>query len=351
MATRRALRCAAAALLLAVAPSAAAADDKALREAQARFEEGLKRVKAGDFEAARMSFVQAYVVLHKPDILWNLALSEEKSGHALDGLAHFKEFVKEAPDDAERGRAQKHIDALMALTGHIEVQAPAGTSLSLDGGTSLGTAPLAGELDVAPGHHVIEGKLTEGIKALSVDAVAGEVAHVNFLVAGSDRPPPAPPAVATPAPEVSARPAAQPPTSPADVSGGEGTAGNGSVVRLILPTALGVGAVIAVGFGVYFGLQSRSNASTAAAFRSSRSSSYCVNPANDGCAEWNDAVQAQNRDATLSNVLYVTSALLASGAVASWFLWPSDKETKSAGVWLVPTGGPSGGGVTAGGRF
>jgi hypothetical protein len=352
MATRRAFRSAALAVLLAAAPSLAQADDKAVREAQARFEEGLKRVRAGDFESARMSFVQAYVVLHNPDILWNLALSEEKSGHALDGLAHFKEFAKQAPGEGDRARAQKHIDALMAQTGHLDVLAPAGTSLTLDGATSIGMAPLAATLDVAPGHHVIEGKLTEGTKALSVDAVAGQLAHVSFLVAGPDRPLP-PPAIPTSAPEENAPapPVASGLTPPATAPGSDETRSDPSTARLVTTTALGGGAVIAIGLGVYFGLQSRSDASTAAAFRGEHSSSYCVNPATDGCAQWNGVVQAQNRDATASNILYVTGALLAVGAAASWFFWPRDKETKSAGAWLLPTAGPSGAGVVAGGRF
>ena len=32
---------------------------------------------------ARVSFTQAYAVIHKPYILWNLALAEDKSGHRL----------------------------------------------------------------------------------------------------------------------------------------------------------------------------------------------------------------------------------------------------------------------------
>jgi len=97
---------------------ARAADDRAARDAQARFEEGLGRVKSGDFEAARLSFAQAYAVLHKPDILWNLALSEEKSGHAVEALAHFKELAKQTPADADRAKAQRHVDTLMGQTGH-----------------------------------------------------------------------------------------------------------------------------------------------------------------------------------------------------------------------------------------
>jgi hypothetical protein len=342
-------------MLVAAVPlhaGAARADDKAVREAQARFEEGLKRVKAGDFEAARMSFVQAYVVLRKPDILWNLALSEEKSARPLDALAHFKEFARQAPTDADHARAQKHLDALVAQTGHIEVQAPAGTPLVLDGATSVGTAPLADTVDVAPGHHVIEGKLAEGTKAQSVDAVAGEITRVNFIVAGSDRPSP-PSAVASMSTAEGSASAAAPPTGApvASASVGEDSRGGPPAAKLATTTALGAGAVIAIGLGVYFGLQSRSDANTAAAYRAKDPSDYCVNPGNPGCAQWNGAVQAQNRDATASNVLYVTGAVLAVGALASWFFWPRGSETRSSAVWVVPAAGPSGGGVTAGGRF
>ena len=66
-------------LLVAASPSARAADDKATREAEARFAEGLSRVKRQDYEAARLSFEQAYAVLHRPLILWNLALAVESA--------------------------------------------------------------------------------------------------------------------------------------------------------------------------------------------------------------------------------------------------------------------------------
>jgi hypothetical protein len=65
-----------AAVLAASTPGVARAQGEvAVRDAQARFEEGLDRVKAGDFEAARLSFAQAYTVLRRPAILWNLALA------------------------------------------------------------------------------------------------------------------------------------------------------------------------------------------------------------------------------------------------------------------------------------
>ena len=62
------------------------------REAQARFEEGLARVKANNFEGARMSFTQAYAVLRKPAILWNLALSEDSSFFSAAATCSLRSF-------------------------------------------------------------------------------------------------------------------------------------------------------------------------------------------------------------------------------------------------------------------
>ena len=175
-----------AALLLGASASARADDDRANREAEARFKEGLARVKSKDYEAARLSFEQAYAVLHRPLILWNLALAEEKTAHPLDALAHFRQVAREAAGDADRAGAQKHVDALLGQLGHIDVQAPPGTGVTLDGGDVVGTAPLD-PLDVMPGHHVVAAKMAAGSTRTSeVDAVAGQVAHVAFA---ADPPP------------------------------------------------------------------------------------------------------------------------------------------------------------------
>src|SRR5215469_2914549 len=95
-----------AAILAAAVP--ARADDVTSKEAQARFEEGLVRVKDGDFEGARVSFAQAYAVLKKADILWNLALAEQKSGHPVEAIGHFKQLQHDARTDADRVNAAKH---------------------------------------------------------------------------------------------------------------------------------------------------------------------------------------------------------------------------------------------------
>jgi hypothetical protein len=182
-----------AAWLAASAGVAHAQSDVAVRDAQARFEEGLERVKSGDFDAARLSFAQAYTVLRRPAILWNLALAEEKTGHAIDALGHFKQVVRDADaTPSDREVAQRHAAGLMARTGHIAVEAPPGATLIVDGEPRDVIAPLAEPLDVTPGHHVIEAKLTQGSKSLEVDAAAGQTARVSFLVVDSAPPQPSP---------------------------------------------------------------------------------------------------------------------------------------------------------------
>src|SRR6202041_2594651 len=104
-----------AALALAVP---ARADDTARRDAEARFEEGLGRGRAHDLAAALQFFRQAAALMRKPEIVWNLALVEEKTNHPVDALSHFKEYLRLAPAaDPDRPRAQKHIDALNAASG------------------------------------------------------------------------------------------------------------------------------------------------------------------------------------------------------------------------------------------
>ncbi len=169
-----------AAILVAATP--ARADDVTTKEAQARFEEGLGRVKDGDFEGARVSFAQAYAVLKKPDILWNLALAEQKSGHPVEAIGHFKQLQREARTDGDRANASKHVTDLLVQTGHIEVAAVSGAQVSVDGSV-VGVAPLADQVDVAAGKHHVESTSPQGAKSADVDAALGQVVHVSFLEA------------------------------------------------------------------------------------------------------------------------------------------------------------------------
>jgi hypothetical protein len=298
------------------------------REAQSRFEEGLARVRASNFEGARVSFLQAYAVLQKPYILWNLALAEEKTGSMLSALGHFKQFARVGPVGDDRSVAERHIADLMGQTGHLDVVAPTGAQVMLDGAPA-GLAPLGDTLDVLPGRHHLEVQTAQGSREAVPDVGAGQFLRVNLMsAAGSSSPTtiqlaPAPVHEANP-------PGSQPADDHAQTAARAPEASGSSKARVITVALMGAASAALVGVGAYFALQSQNEANTVDRYRSSYGPSWCFQSTSDPCGPWNDAVQAQSRDATASNVLYVAGGVLAAGALATWFLWP--KATTSAAV-------------------
>jgi hypothetical protein len=332
------------------APATARAETTgAEREAQTRFEEGLARVKAGNYEGARVSFTQAYAVLHKPHILWNLALAEEKSGHALDAIAHFKQFASGVPGSDDRASAEKHIGELAGQIGRLEVVAAVGAQVVVDGAPA-GIAPLGDPIDVAPGHHRVEARTAQETKEAEADVGPGQLVHVGLSAAEPASAPtsvsPGPP-VSTPSGphSLAVLPADSPYTEPAPSE-------PLSAPRVISVVAVGTAAGVSLALGIYFGLQSHSDKDTADGFRNMYGTMACSGgssmAASATCASWNDAVQSQNRDANLSNAFYVAAGVFGVGAFATWFLWPRQSGPKAA-AQLTPMVGPAEIGVA--GRF
>jgi hypothetical protein len=328
-------------------------DDPAVHDAQARFQEGLARVQSRDFEAARISFAEAYAVLKRPAILWNLALAEEKTGHALDALVHFKRLSRDpAAPGADREDARHHAQVLMAATAHLDVQAPSGAVVRLDGEVVrldgeivVGGAPVAEPLDVAAGRHVIEAQLAPWSRSITVDAPVGVVTKVAL---GSP-----PPALLRPV-IVGPSPAAAPPAASVDArERPTHEAGPASGARTATVAAMGGAGAVSLGAAVYLAFRSRTHANTASGIRLGQTGSACTaNPNAPACADLSIAIQEQNRDATWSNALYVTGGALAAGAVVTWFVWPRGASGSTAiTARAIPTVGPGELGVSVDGRF
>ena len=115
---------------------------------------------------------------------------------------------------------------------------------------------------------------------------------------------------------------------------------------------LGAG-VVSAGLGVFFGLQSQSENNHAGNLRGTVGTMGCPTPdTSPTCQQLSDTVDSQNRDAVLNEVLYVAGGVLAAGAVATWFLWPTpDDQPHASAVRLAPVVGPAVAGVRIGGAF
>ncbi len=122
---------------------------------------------------------------------------------------------------------------------------------------------------------------------------------------------------------------------------------SGVPVRVIAALTLGTAGVAAGGAGVAFGFSSTNNGNTAAQLRGSAPGACTGASPAATCGSLKDAVDAQNRDETLSIAFYVGGGVLAAAALAVW-LWPSSSATKVA---IFPTLAPAGIGPGIMGQF
>jgi hypothetical protein len=325
------------------APAAAAAEPEAAASASAQadaaFQAGLRSARAGRFEEARAAFATAYAASPDGATLWNLAIAEMKSDHPALALRHLRQYLRGANvDPAYTARAPRILEQLTAKTARIQIVAPPGTSLTIDG-EKLETPLRTGEsLDVLPREHVIEGSLGERVAHMRVTPAAGEDVVVTLL---EDTAPAEAEEVAAATATTTAAGVGGPPESLAAPNPATASPAAPERPRTFLGPArivavgLAAGAVASAGVGVAFGANSRDEAGHAAALRAANGPSGCLSPS-AACIDQREAVAAQNRNAIVERALYAGAGALLVSAAVLWF-WPDGRGARSA---VTPAVGP-----------
>jgi len=310
---------------------AQAAADPTVVAARARFAEGVAFFDKGEFENARASFLQAYALHKHPAVLINLAQSSLRSGHTLDAARDFARYMHDSTNltPAQRAEAEKGLAEARLKLGRIDVSAPAGTTVTIDG--DLAGTDGSTTWDVEPGSHTVKG----GGDTTTVNVVASQTAAVR-LGKGINAPvpavtplPPEPvagPTIEPPPPPLALTP---PPPPPPPSSGGGGLF---SPPASMLPVWLGVGAGV-VGFGgaIMFAVfkgnaksSYNSENSTILEATSPHSAGACNNPTNpgiiSGCQALVNDSNAVSSDATAANVGIVVGVVGVAFA-AGWYLF------------------------------
>jgi hypothetical protein len=329
----------------ATSPAAVAQTDPATKEAESRFKEGLAHHDAGDEEGARLSFLQAYSVLKRPNILYNLARAEQLTGHPVEAIQHYKIFVEDSTVAAgDRDTAKKRILELTPLVGHVSFDAPVGTELWVDGQMLASKAPLSEAVDVAPGTHSVQGRLGDTTKTVTVSCAAGQTAtaKIDIVLTG-------PPLVLVPMPGES-------PPAPPPGAAETGSHGASSTAKIVTVTALGAGAIAFLAAGIGFEVASSSEDSDRQTFAQSlgNSPTVCNRPSPSNatvCSEWQNAAQAHARDGNLAAGMLATAGVLAAAAVVTWSVWPKRRDGTSAGARVVPMASPQLAGLGVVGSF
>jgi hypothetical protein len=322
------LACLTIAFAVPVFPGVAHADDAAVVEAKARFEEGLELADAGKAEPARLKFQQAWAVFKAPAVLYNLARAEQLTGHDLEALEHFKLFLKVGATDvkitdAMRDKAKQNAAELAKKVGQVDIEVPPTARVSVDGKPLEETPkdPVA----VQPGRHTIEASFDGRVKSVTVECLAGNVvkARIEFESGGGTEPP------------------------------GEQAHGFWTTGRVVGLSAAVVG-LAALGTGVAFGLSAGSKHDDADAKRATLpdpNSSCSFNPALPQCSELKSLESDYKSASTLSTVFLASGGVLVVGGAVLFLVSAPKRNEPTRGMRFVPMASSKEAGVSWMGTF
>lgn len=205
-----------------------------------------KKLKAGDHAGALADAKAADEAKPSPEAARLVAAAEDNLGHYPEAVAAYERFLADVPAKlkAEGEDAKKRVEAIKALPGKVKLESvPSGASVVVD--DKPHDKPTPTELELAPGKHTIkvsaDGKEPE---ARELDIAFASTQELKLELKDAPTPPPAPVPVAAPPPK-----AAEPPPPPPEP-------------RSKIPAYVTGGvALVAAGFGTYFGIRALSQSS------------------------------------------------------------------------------------------
>ncbi len=366
-------------------PAARAQEKDAVTEmARRRFQEGVKFFDQKRYEEARGAFLQAYALKKHPALLLNLAQSEIRSGHPAEAARHFAAYLREATNASplERSEAEKGLREARTKLARIQISAPPGADVLVDG-ESVGQAPIADPVDVAPGTHNIEARLGGKSASTTVSVMVSRLAAatLTFETAPPAAPAPAPePPPATPPPAAPAEPEAPPPAEPAKepepsrpkeepAASAATEEERESFFSWVSHTDLayvglgvtGVGLGVFVGFGLAAQRADENVASVASAIRQEMAEqrlsrvNVCAERIQpdfeQACGVLSDNVAARDLDRTLATIGLVAAGVSAAATVTAYFVSPGKSTVARSGTHIAPIAGPRQTGLAVFGRF
>jgi tetratricopeptide (TPR) repeat protein len=299
------------------------------RAAAAWLGRGNAAFREGRFAEAEKAYREAWTLKKGYDVAGNLGAAELAQGKTREAAEHLAFTLRLFPltgDPALRERMQKALSQCRHGVGAVRIQVdPPGAQIVVDG-APRGTAPLADEVFVEPGEHLVEARLS-GYTVGRDHVRVGAGASVGLTLLLRPLPGPRAQVVELPAPKRrSAAPA----------------------------LALGGGALVGFGLGAALIGLSASRRSDAASVREAirGGGGSCVQGAGnfDGgrCPALTSKLHA---DDTLHDVgvgAFVTGAAAAAGAV-TYLLWPTPRAGRA--VRVGPVFDDKGGGLQLSGRF
>ncbi|WP_394838090.1 PEGA domain-containing protein [Pendulispora rubella] len=303
------------------------ASTTAIREAEQRFEEGKTLFSQRRYADARLKFEQACAVHRTVNCPKNLGLAEFELGQYVEATTHLREFLQgvrvsgpaAAGLDAEGVAViqKKYTDAFMHC-GHLEVSAPAGATVVVEG-RNLGTAPLRDTVDVPAGDHTVEAHTDRGILRQKVTVAQGEVAPVKLSE-----------------PNAGAQVKVDADSLRADRPGH-------SSARTVVLVSLYGAALLATGAGIGLTLHAEARKGDADDRRGDLPSNGCTGVSSAQCDDLRSLRDTYDADKRWATAAFIGAGVFAATATVMFFVWPNTVNNER------PAGSKSTGGRTADG--
>jgi hypothetical protein len=320
---------------IAWAPRSFAAEppDEVVKNARKRFQEGVTAADAGNFEAARVAFQQAYALKPHPSVLQNLGQSELRTGHHVEAARHLALFLIDpsvgtpAEREAVRAALAEAETKVGKLVLDVDVE---GAEVKVDGDT-VGRSPFAAPFYFEPGRRALRVQ-RDGYREVSqiqqIDA--GRTTHLRIVMS---------------APQSSESTVLERPVFP-DVPG-DAVSEWSPAKTAVIATGAGL-TVVAFAAGIGFNMKGASLDSDAhgrlANVNEQLGQGGCryVGSASPLCSDLDDLLDRRNRANRFATGAFVATGVLAAATVVTLIAWPKGKKS----VALVPVQHVGGGGVT-----
>jgi len=331
-----------------------------VQQAQVRWNEGKAYFDAGNFEAARVAFKQAYTVFPHAAFLQNLGEAELRTGRHVEAARHFTAFLRasSAGSPVQRELAKKSLAKAAERLGSIVVTTNVDDAEIRVDDEVVGRSPL-GSLAwyVEPGRHLITARKDGYLDGSErIDVAIGPprsvLVRVKRVVGGTSEPPPEDPKpghAPAVAPSPPARLAADSSVGTFAVSPESRRSGlPARTVVLLSGAALTVGAAVV---GTVYALRTNAaakdvraaeaNLAELAMAQGREPEQACAEPQAPGvadfCREYNDDVTQQHADRRIRDIALVGAGVLGVATVATFFIWrPRSAPSVSVGPALNP---------------
>jgi hypothetical protein len=326
-----------------------------VQQAQARWKEGKAFFDAGNFEAARVAFRQAYTIFPHPAFLQNLGEAELRSTRYVEAARHLAQYLhlstsgSPAQRDGAKSSLKKASEKLASMVIETNVD---DAEVRVDD-ELVGRTPLGGlAWFVEPGKHVIVARRSgyiDGTETVDLSVGASKNFYVRLarLVEGAAVAPAAPAGARASAKSTLA---SSPATS--DVAADrEPSTSQARTVVLLTGTALTVAALtVGAYYAVRMGADSNKYESAFASLPADPSA--CSNPGSsqevlNTCSSVVHYSSQLRTDRNIRNGSFIAAAVLGAATITTFFLWPA----RSSSASVVPMVGPHFAGVVAQGRL